>query len=182
MLDWNTPDTIAADGHYDTIKTTGNRTLKIDLGFGERKIRVRNLELGGPIELINVGGDNGRLILYVEESISKINGNPYINYPSDNGPFNISALTLYYAGTKQFWNEQFKIGGNIVVKDAPIFIGHGVMLRGNLITGGDSVTISGGANATEGLIYAPEAKVVLENGGATGGSCGTQFAYEWGGY
>ncbi len=99
LLDWNTPDTIAADGHYDTIKTTGNRTLKIDLGgFGERKIRVRNLELGGPIELINVGGDNGRLILYVEESISKINGNPYINYPSDNGPFNISALTLYYAG------------------------------------------------------------------------------------
>ncbi len=30
------------------------------------------------------------------------------------------------------------------------------------------MTISGGANATEGLIYAPEAKVVLENGGATG--------------
>ncbi len=167
LLEHGTPDTISADGHYDTIKTTGNRKLKIDVGFGERKIRVRNLELGGPIELINVG-DNGRLILYVEESISKIGCNPNINYPGDEGPFNISALTLYYAGTKQFWNEQFKVAGNIVVKEAPVFIGQGVMLRGSLITGGDSVTISGGANATEGLIYAPGAKVVLENGGASG--------------
>lgn len=108
--EFNTPTQkdylIEEDGWYDIIHTFSNRKLQIDLKNGTRTIRVAKLVVGGPIQLLNPEG--GQLILYVAQEISRDGGDAHINYP-DNGPYNPSARTLYYAGQGEFWNEQFKM-------------------------------------------------------------------------
>lgn len=160
---------IDEDGRYDIIHTSSNRKLQFDLKNGIRKIRVRKLVVGGPIELLNSEG--GQLILYVDEEISRDGGNAYINYPGDP-----SLLTFYYAGESKFWDEQFRISASIVIKEAPVFLSHGVSVNGNIISGGNNIEISGGADVTKGLIYAPGAEIKITGGGATGAVVGKTFS------
>ena len=67
---------------YYEIEVTSDRTLTIDLKNQTRVIRVKNLEIKqGHIKLKNKG-ENGRLILYVENSFT-LNGSSTINYSGD---------------------------------------------------------------------------------------------------
>jgi hypothetical protein len=155
---------IEEDGHYDYIEVTSSRTLKIDVGGGERRIRVREINIQGDVELINVG-ENGRLILYVDETFST-SGNRKINYRSD-GVHDPATLTIYYAGANVFGNEQFNLCGNLVVKNAPVKITGSSAFRGSIFSGGDSVSVSGSASTLMGLIYAPDAAVEVLGSGVT---------------
>ena len=173
FVDQNIP--IDDNGYYDLIRTSGNRSLYIDVNYGTRIIRVRELDLGGPIKLLNVG-DKGQLLLYVDEKIKRNGGDVLINYPpNDQGPFNPKSLTLFYAGNDPFLDTQFKISGNVVVEKAPIELGHSARLRGNIFTGGDKVSITGGAEAAQGVIYAPKAEVTLAGSGSSGAIIANQL-------
>ena len=147
---------ISEDGHYDKINVTSSRTLKIDLNEGTREIRVRHITIEGPIELINVG-ENGRLILYVDE-VFATSGGRNINFQSD-GNHRPETLTVYYAGKPTFGDAHFNLCGNVIVKDAPVKIERGVVFRGSIFSGGSSVDIGGSASTKMGLIYAPAANV-----------------------
>jgi len=165
---------IRENGQWDRIKSSSNCTLKIDLNYGidgPRIIRVRSLEIGGPIKLINVGED-GRLLLFVEEKLIVHDGDAHINWPGEGGS-RPQVFTLYYAGRDEILNAQFKMTGNIVSKTANLFFGHGVSLNGNVFAAGSehsTVKILGGAGVEPSLVYAPNSTVILAEGGTLSGS------------
>lgn len=148
--------TIMADGHYDSIKTS--KTLKISLGGGTRIIRVGTLDLSQDVELLDVS-PNGRLILYVENTITGLNGNSKINW-TPGGKNDPKSLTIYYAGTNTLTiNGNFKMTANIVVDRANVDISGNIDLNGNLFSNGPQVEISG--NIEQSLVYVPKGRVSL---------------------
>ncbi len=157
--------TITEDGLYDSIIIRSNRTLTIDLGGGERIIRVTNLDIQqGHIKLQNAG-DNGRLILYVEESFSLL-GSSTVN---DAGQ--IKHVMMYYKG-----NAEPQFGGNtrfvgsLFAETANITIAGSNGVTGHIITGGDTVLITGAADMNTRLFYAPNAHVTIGGSGSLSGS------------
>lgn len=156
--------TIDADVWYDSIETFD--TLRIDLKKGTRVVRVGTLNLGGSLELINVG-DNGRLLLFVEN----IKGDLILNWEGE-GKDDPRALTLYYSGVDAFkmTNDQHhKITGNVVVAQAKAEVDiTGGNLNGNLFAMGSEVKISGNPDGGSSLIYAPNARVEMTGGSFVG--------------
>ncbi len=162
---------IAEDGRYDSMEVTSNRTMTIDLQRGVRKIRARRMDILGKIELINVGA-NGKLLLYIDEEFKATNGSE-INWAGE-GADRPGVFNLYLNGTNPFGGPpagkpyQFKFVGNVVTRSAPIVIGAGSEVIGNIVTGTTDVRMLGNVNATRGVIYAPNAHVSVENSGSTG--------------
>lgn len=157
---------ISEDGAYDRIAVTAGRTLKIDLAGGIRTLRVKKFEVGGNIELINLG-EKGKLILYIDE-VFAMGGNWNVNYNGEriNDP---SRLTIYYAGNDVFGNAQFNFCGNVVVKDAEIKIGAGSTFIGSVFSqSSKKIIIDGAAVAGQGVIYAPNASVEVSGSAKTG--------------
>lgn len=147
---------ILEDGYYNSIRPSSSRTITIDLAYGNRIIRVRNLDLsGGNIDLINIGEDS-KLILYVDNyfdigSSRSLNGNGI--------PDNVY---IYYAGTQKVRIDgAARFSGNIFVRDAELELTAGANFKGNITSLGTKVSITGGSAANDMILYAPYAHVEM---------------------
>jgi hypothetical protein len=165
--------TIDSNGYYPLISIIEGGVLTIYVGSDIRKIRVGNLDIQQGF--INLEG-TGKLILYVDDNFA-LKGSSTINH---NG--SIGALTMYYNGSNTVNpTGGTKMKGSIYVRNAPIVISEGGGVLGNIITGGNSVEISGGATAEVKAIYAPNAYVKLIDGGFLYGACIANSFYANGG-
>jgi len=153
------------DGYYDTIKATASRTITIDVGSGNRVIRVKDFDVSqGHIELIG----SGSLTLYVENDFT-LGGSSTINYESGAGdPSNIH---MYYSG-----ENPPNIGGNtryngsMYIQKADLFIAGSNGILGDIISGGDTITITGNAEAIVRVLYAPNTNVFMSGSGRLRGA------------
>ena len=158
---------INSDGYWDTLETSDYLTLTIDLDFGVRNIVVRELRLKyGAIELKNVG-ETGQLRLFVEESIVNSSKNGRINI-SGEGSSRSSALSLYYYGTRQTPDTYFNMVGNLFSRTANVKLANNARIVGSVFSGGSIVEVMGSATTIDGIIYAPNAKVRVNNGANAG--------------
>lgn len=155
---------INQDGEYNTISATSNRTITIDLGGGERTIRVRNLNISqGHIELINIG--NGKLTLYVDDYFT-LNGSSTIN---NNG--NPDDVFMYYKGSNTINpSGSTKFIGSIYAETADISITGSGGITGHIISGGETINISGDSSAHVRALLAPEATVNVSGSGSLSGA------------
>ncbi len=167
--------------HYKSFTARGKQQpLIIDLENKKRTLVIDELTLENDMSIIleNVG-DEGHLHLFVRKMTCS-GGGPYINYEVQAQPGQTSPpeprtdiLTLYYSGSEPFgginqhsgWS--FSFAGNLVVKDAPIFLTSSAKIKGNIFTNSTSVTFGGDSTVEAGLVYAPNAHLIVGNGGAT---------------
>lgn len=156
----NTNHTISSDGYYEKIEVDGQLVVDVGPANNKRTIRVGKLTMENNAALKIIG--EGKLELYIEKSISM--GNKAL-FNSDGS--SAKAVVYYYYGTEPLANENaFNCTNNVT------FIGSLVtnvnvsikgIVSGAIITGGKSVILSTGNTSLLGLIYAPQAKVVLAN-------------------
>ena len=140
----------------------GNRTMTIDVGSQDRVLHVRNINIGqGNLHIV---GD-GKLTIYVEDSFS-LGGGSHFNYSGE--PEN---LMIYYGGNSPInFGGNVRLNSNIFVDKADIEISNSNQIRGNIISGGDNIRISGDAGSYSRVFYAPNADVTLSNSGRVYGS------------
>ena len=155
--------TLPSENYYQEINVKENTTLIIDVGNETRNIYVRTLRIEGNIEVTKSVGSNGRLVVYVEDRFSFGHGKFNLNGDS-------STLTIYYAGSEPFnLFSNCEIWGNVIVKDAAINFSNSGKLVGNLLSRSKKdIRIDGAAIATNGVIYAPDAKIILDGSASTG--------------
>ncbi len=151
---------IDQDGEYHNIEVSSNRTLTIDMGGGDRIIRVKNLNISqGHIELINKGEDS-QLKLYVEDEFS-LKGSGTIN----NGG-NIKDVIMYYKGQDEpDFGGNTRFVGSLFAETSNISISGSNGVTGHVITGGGEVNITGDADMFTRVLYAPHANVNITGSG-----------------
>lgn len=152
--------TIDSDACYDEIEIKSNYTLTIDVGSGERKIRVRDLDIQqGHIVLTGTG----TLTLYVDQ---RFNLHGTIN---NGGASN--RVSVYYNGSTEVTSGGSNtINGTFFANIANITITNGAGITGCILTSGSTVTVSGDASATIKVLYAPNATVTVSNSGKIRGA------------
>ena len=153
------------DGCYDEINVVDGWKLVIVLNGGTRVIRVKDLNIvQGDIELQNAG-QNGKLLLYVEDTFamagsSKVNnnGNPR------------SVVVFYKGGSEINFTGDTRFYGSIFAQRANVTITGSAGIQGDIVTGGSSVTISGAADAVTRVVYAPKAALTITGSGRIRGT------------
>jgi len=150
--------TITSDGKYSNITIASNTTLKIDVGTGTRRIRVLKLDVKqGNIVLLGTG----KLELYVDNTLN-IKG--YLNGDS-NTQGNPAQVMLYYGGTdKLTFLGETQLYGTLWIKSADLKLTASGAVKGNIITGGNNVELTGGGSTVVQALYAPNASVSLAGG------------------
>ncbi|KAF0197441.1 MAG: hypothetical protein FD169_423 [Bacillota bacterium] len=160
---WNpSTSTLPGTGSYDSI--TVRATLLINVpGDADVIIRTKNLTVNGAGAgrgIYITGSGKGRLIFHVENTLS-ITADGFIN---TDGSFD--KVDIYYYGT-----QTINLGGASIVKasliahSANVNIGASGGIVGHVITGGNSVTVSGAAEAHLRVLYAPNAVISLTGNG-----------------
>ncbi|MBU9722651.1 MULTISPECIES: PilX N-terminal domain-containing pilus assembly protein [Bacillaceae] len=134
-----------------------NSNIHIEVGSGQRIIRVKELLLGNSNSSLTIEGD-GELLLYVEDKIdikgkfNEANKNVTIYYSGENSVDITSNNSLFYTSLFYAKNANLKInGGNV---------------RGHIFTGGNSIDFQGNGETHSQLLLAPNANVKL-SGNAT---------------
>lgn len=145
------------DYKFRNINMNSGRVLNVNVGTQDRKIVVENINIQNGF--INIVG-TGKLTIYVTGNITFNNGR--IN-DSDK----INQLTIYLKNpttsppkTVNVSGSQ-KIYGSLHAENANIELFNSGGFQGHIITGGNSVIISGAATANVRMIYAPKAKVSI---------------------
>ncbi|ARF13104.1 DUF7305 domain-containing protein [Sporosarcina ureae] len=159
--------TLNIDGnmYLTTIKVDGNNTLKINVGDKDRVIVVDHLDvLQGKIEIIGTG----KLTLMVKDKIN-VKG-------SIGNSGSANQLGIFFEGSttkepkKVKFDNETQINGSFYAKDADIELTGGGGIKGNILTGGKEVKVSGGVKADPTLILAPNAAVNISGGGNISGA------------
>jgi competence protein ComGC len=149
---------------FSEIKLVSNNTLNIDVGDSDKAIVVDHLNVQNG--QINIKG-SGNLTFYVKEEITMGSGSTINN----NGT--IERLSVYLKDSKQSKKVKLsgsqKIFGSLYAETADIEITGGGGFQGHIFTGGDEVTISGGARTYSSLLYAPSATIRISGGGSVKG-------------
>lgn len=146
----------------ESLAIAGNRTMTLDIGSQNRTLHVRSIDI--PQGHLNIIGD-GKLTIYVEESIT-LGGGTTVNHQGDP-----SQLMINYAGPdKILFGGNVKLNSNLFIKEADFTIEGSNEIKGNFISGGDNITISGNAGNYSRLFYAPNADIVLAGSGRVFGS------------
>jgi|GEM_PF-1297056 len=161
--------TMNQDMKFNQININSNYTLNIDVGNQDRNIVVDSLNvLNGKINIIGTG----RLTFYVNNNINMGSGSVINVIKSINAPIpdHIKKLEIYYKGQSLEMSGAQKIYGSLHAQRANITLTAGSGFYGYVITGGDKLNISGGANAYTQLFYAPNAAVTLDGGGKVKGT------------
>lgn len=156
---------IPASGFYqDTISIAANTHLYIDLEEQVRVLRVKNLNIDqGHIHLDNPG-ENGKLLLYIEESLTYLGGSTLNN----NG--DISDLVIYYKGAgAPGVGGNTRLYGSIYIESADFTIAGSNGILGHIVSGGNNVNITGNAEANVRILYAPNANVSIGGSGRVRG-------------
>lgn len=166
LLQGNASLTMAA-GSYDNmfipeISVRSNTTLTIDTGGLDRTIHVGNLDIQqGHVNIIG-GGD---VTFKVEDNIT-LNGSSTLNSGSEQ-----SSVITYYKGSEDIdFGGSTTFNSSMFAETADLHLRGSGGIQGNIITGGDNVTVYGNAEATSRVVYAPNSFVDLGGSGRIRGS------------
>ena len=142
---------------FNRIAFNSKRNLTIHVGDGDKGIVVDHLDLTNGH--IKVTGE-GKLTFYVKDKITFGSGSTL------NSEGNINNVNIFYKGSEklQLAGNQ-KLYGSIYAETANLDLTGSGGIYGNIFTGGNEVTISGGADIITQLIFAPEATVKISGGG-----------------
>jgi len=154
---------INESGFYNRINVSNE--LTINIGEEDLLIRTENLSVSGDGKIkVNRTGQ-GRLILYVEDTFN-INGSGKINA---NGHYN--DVVMYYAGggtptiggDTEFVGSIYALNSNFIIANSGGIVGH-------IVTGGNTLTVSGTADANVRALYAPHADLTVQGSGKIKGA------------
>lgn len=155
------PHHINEDGEYGNLDV--DSTLVIDVGEGVRRLRVRSLKVTGNGEIILTG--TGALHLHVEDTLV-LGNSGRINEGGHPG-----RVLVYYSGASALdYSGNTRLAGCVYIERANIIIGASGGIIGHIVTGGDTVTISGDASANVRAVYAPNAHVFMGGSGKVAGA------------
>lgn len=157
---------LANNASFRNITIAQNNNLVINVGNANKSIIVENLNLDGTIQIRG----SGKLTVYVINNMAFGSGN-----------FNLSGnknqLEIYLKGTAASSAKKhimiaanMHINGSLYAENANLTFTGGGGFLGHVLTGGDNLTISGGARVGSSLIFAPNAAVRLLAGGKVDGS------------
>lgn len=176
--------------HYKKFGVEGpHKTLVIDLGEQERTLVIdRFVQTSSRIILKNVG-EKGHLHLFVREMVCS-NGAD-LNYTTDDEHPGRDALTLYYFGgdpkdSVPFGGVSgddgwyFRFAGNIVTDQAEVYISSSAAFRGNIFTNTTNLAMGGAGKHDTGLVYAPNAHVIIGNGASAQSTVANSFLADGG--
>ncbi|MEK4759305.1 hypothetical protein MHH85_03515 [Viridibacillus sp. FSL E2-0187] len=135
-------------------------SIKGDLNSGNTPLTINTSELQlsspGKIQI----QDKGTASIYVKNKISDFSG--YILTASKN----TKQATIYYQGPDLvLFNGAATLYGSLYAKQANLHIGSGASIRGDILSGGSSILMDGGANVvTNQYILAPLASINMGAG------------------
>lgn len=152
-----------SDSKYDTISLDNDTQLNINVGNSDKMLLVNNLDLSqGHINLLG----SGKLTFYIKNQLSG-GGSSTIN----NNTKDISKLKIFYKGLAPIkLTGAQKIYGSLHAETSDIEITAGAGFQGNIYTGGNKVSVSGGTNIFTQVFLAPNADFELTGGGNIKGS------------
>ncbi|NLX91074.1 MAG: hypothetical protein GXZ07_05725, partial [Firmicutes bacterium] len=154
---------ISESGLYNKINVLNE--LTINIGEEDLLIRTENLSVSGDGKIkVNRTG-RGRLILYVEDTFN-IAGSGKIN---TNGHYN--DVVMFYAGSgapsidgsTEFVGSIYALNSNFIIANSGGIVGH-------IVTGGNTLTVSGTADANVRALYAPHADLTVQGSGKIKGA------------
>ncbi len=151
------------DGKYiPTLRIQSNKVLQLATGNVDRVLHVGHLDISqGHLDILGTG----KLTIYVENQITLGGSSSANRYRLPETMF------IYYKGTDAlFFAGSTGFKGGLYAETANITLTGSGGIQGNIITGGDTVDISGNAEATSRVVYAPNAAVNLAGSGRVRGS------------
>ncbi|WP_146551184.1 pilus assembly PilX N-terminal domain-containing protein [Rummeliibacillus sp. SL167] len=165
---------MTTDMKFDNIILNSNYTLVINVGNTDKKILVNHLDVtNGHIKIIG----SGKLTFYVENQITTGSGSTinsqYIDKDiyDNSSPGDISKLKIYYKGKNAVdMDGAQKIYGSLYAQQADVHITAGAGFQGDIYTGGQNVSVSGGTNVYSQIFLAPHANFSLSGGGKIKGT------------
>ncbi|MDR8392596.1 DUF2807 domain-containing protein [Aliifodinibius sp. S!AR15-10] len=142
------------EGQYiPELKITGNATLTIQTSDQDRILHVGDMDIQQGH--IKVEGD-GKLEIFVEDKLN-FNGSSTLNADR-----NQNKAFVYHRGTEELdFAGATNFNSGIYTREADLEITGSGGIQGNIITGGDNVTISGDAETISRAFYAPNANIEL---------------------
>lgn len=173
-----------SSSYYDkkfisSITITNNGTAQFATDNVDRVLHVGNLDISSGH--LNVSG-TGKLTIYVENRIT-LGGTSTVNSNDSKRP--IESLFVYYKGTNAlnlagrtgFYGSLFVESADITLTGSTTVLGSGGV-AGNIISGGNNITVTGNAASLSKVIYAPNARFTLTGSGVVLGSvvCKTFFS------
>ncbi|MDR9367061.1 MAG: hypothetical protein RI575_17130 [Balneolaceae bacterium] len=166
-----TLDLRSGNAYTPSLSVSSNRSLAIVVGDQDRTLRVGNFNMTqGHLNIISEG--DGNLELYVDDYFN-IGGGSSMNNNSNPGGNERTPLSLLiaYAGSTEFVvSGNQTMNANMFIKDADIdFTGSG-KVNGNVISGGENVTLQGDGTNNSRVVYAPNAHVNMTGSGKINGS------------
>ncbi len=168
FVGWNPspPHFIDADGYYPEIIVKSE--LRVQVGSGERHLRVGRLEISGSGKLSIEG--TGKLVFYVEDEVTVANS----------GAFNSEGLPeqafiYYYGGRDLALTGSGVFKGTIQAEKAKVRVAGSGKMYGHIITGGETVDLSGSGEAVVSLIYAPNATVQVAGSASVEGAIVSEY-------
>ncbi|SDM23722.1 pilus assembly PilX N-terminal domain-containing protein [Bacillus sp. OK048] len=167
---------------FSEIRLNSNYRLFINVKDSDKSIVVDHLNVtNGKIYIIG----KGKLTIYVRNNItmgsgSLINSSDQIVNPPKKASADekrrlieeqVKKLEVFYKGTKPFIlaGDQ-KIYGSLFAESAELIFSGGGGFQGHIVSGGNKVTIKGGAEAITQLFYAPNADFIASEGGTITGT------------
>ncbi|MEG6522547.1 DUF7305 domain-containing protein [Desulfotomaculum sp. 1211_IL3151] len=156
---------ISRSGKYTNINVENELTIVV--GNEDIIIRVRNLTVTDNGKIIlkrNDKNSSGRVILFVEDTFT-LSGSSKINHDG-----NYDDVYMYYLGKQTFdISGNTKYVGSIYALNSNFIIGGSGGVKGHIITGGNSVSVTGDAKANVRAVYAPNALLNVTGSGAISG-------------
>jgi len=171
-----------SSSYYDkkfisSITISNNGTAQFATDNIDRVLHVGNLDINQGH--INVSG-TGKLTIYVENRII-LSGTSTVNQTRSS----LESLFVYYKGTNAlnlagrtgFYGSLFVESADITLTGSTTVSGSGGV-AGNIISGGNNITVNGNAASLARVIYAPNARFTLTGSGVVLGSvvCKTFFS------
>lgn len=155
------PYRINEDGYYPEIVVLSE--LRVNVGSGERRLRVGKLALRDSSKLILEG--SGKLILFVEDEFV-ITGSSTLNASSHHE----RAFVYYYGKPSISLKGNVRMHGSVQAQQANVEIDGSGKLTGHIITNGTKVDVLGHGAAVVSLLYAPNADVSIGGSGSIEGA------------
>ncbi|TVR13364.1 MAG: hypothetical protein EA391_14325 [Balneolaceae bacterium] len=162
---------MAGNAFIPDITIRSNTSLTINVGDNVRTLRLNNLDIQqGHLNIITQG--DGRLEIFVENNFniggsSSMNNN---NNPNGNERSPKNLLIAYSGSEKLTFGGAQSVNANFFVESADVELTGGSNFNGNVITLGDNVSITGNAQNSARMLYAPNAHVHMTGSGRVLGS------------
>lgn len=159
---WSAPPyTLPGSGHYGIIDVASTLNINVP-DSNDVVIRVNTLRVGGNI--VVTGGGSGRVVFHID-GIFDVHGSGGINRGGD-----VDRVDIFYYGSDEIrFAGSTLVAASLIAHSADIVVTGSGGIIGNILTGGDSIRVTGGASTRVRFIYAPNASVTLSGSGSIAG-------------